>query len=276
MLIMPYICAEQIYGIYIVQRCRGKIRMRGGMCMIDDKTVAISKDTDLETVFLQDPQTVQRIDAFKDFSQKFEELMMMYGCAIREVRTKLEVLNDEFQVRRSHNPIEYIKYRVKKPLSIYEKLLRRGYPVTLDSIIDNLHDVAGIRVICGYVQDIYMIADLLTSQNDINLLEVKDYIKNPKPNGYRSLHLVVEVPVFFSDVCRPMKVEVQIRTIAMDFWATLEHQLKYKNEGEVPPGIEGELRSCSDVIANTDVRMQNLYNSLKENKDKSKPDDSHE
>ena len=176
------------------------------------------------------------------------------------------MLNDEFQVQRSHNPISYIKYRVKKPRSILEKLKRRGYPVTLQSVEENLHDVAGIRVICSYVQDIYMVADMLTSQNDITLLEVKDYIANPKPNGYRSLHLVVQIPVFFSDGCKPLKVEVQIRTIAMDFWASLEHQLKYKTEGDVPDSIAAELKDCSDVIANTDQRMQNIYNTLKKNR----------
>ena len=203
---------------------------------------------------------------FIDQETEFRQMMMMYSCAIREVRTKLEVLNDEFQVQRSHNPISYIKYRVKKRRSILEKLKRRGYPVTLQSVEENLHDVAGIRVICSYVQDIYMVADMLTSQNDITLLEVKDYIANPKPNGYRSLHLVVQIPVFFSDGCKPLKVEVQIRTIAMDFWASLEHQLKYKTEGDVPDSIAAELKDCSDVIANTDQRMQNIYNTLKKDR----------
>ena len=203
---------------------------------------------------------------FIDQETEFRQMMMMYSCAIREVRTKLEVLNDEFQVQRSHNPISYIKNRVKKPRSILEKLKRRGYPVTLQSVEENLHDVAGIRVICSYVQDIYMVADMLTSQNDITLLEVKDYIANPKPNGYRSLHLVVQIPVFFSDGCKPLKVEVQIRTIAMDFWASLEHQLKYKTEGDVPDSIAAELKDCSDVIANTDQRMQNIYNRLKKDR----------
>jgi putative GTP pyrophosphokinase len=233
---------------------------------MEENTVAVEKNSELEVVALQNPQLTQGIDAFKEVAQQFEELMMMYNSAIREVRTKLEVLNDEFNVRRSHNPISYIKFRVKKPASILEKLKRRGYPVSLASIEENLHDVAGIRVICSYVQDIYMVADMLTSQNDIKLLQVKDYIANPKPNGYRSLHLVVEIPVFFSDGCKPMKVEVQIRTIAMDFWATLEHQLKYKTEGSVSEEISQELKDCSDVIANTDSRMQNIYNSLYSNR----------
>ena len=217
---------------------------------MDENTVAVGKDIDLETVILQNVDLVENIGAFKEVAEQFQQLMMMYSCAIREVRTKLEVLNDEFQVQRSHNPISYIKYRVKKPGSILKKL----------------HDVAGIRVICSYVQDIYMVADMLTSQNDITLLEVKDYIANPKPNGYRSLHLVVQIPVFFSDGCKLLKVEVQIRTIAMDFWASLEHQLKYKTEGDVPDSIAAELKDCSDVIANTDQRMQNIYNTLKKDR----------
>lgn len=230
--------------------------------MLDERAALYSTEADLRALFADSTGSAQNIEAFHQFSRDFEELMMMYRCAIREVKTKLEVLNDEFQVRRSNNPIESIKYRVKKPMSIYEKLLRRGFPVSLESIRENLHDVAGVRVVCGYVQDIYLIADMLTSQSDISLIEVKDYIKNPKPNGYRSLHLLVEVPVFFSDECRMMKAEIQIRTIAMDYWATLEHQIKYKNNGEVPSDFEDELKACSDVIASTDMRMQKLYNEL--------------
>lgn len=229
---------------------------------MNDNTIAVEKGLDLETVVLQNIDFAENIGAFREVAKQFEELMMMYSSAIREVRTKLEVLNDEFQVKRSHNPIAYIKYRVKKPASILEKLHRRGYPVSLQSVEENLHDVAGIRVICSYVQDIYMVADMLTSQNDITVLQVKDYIANPKPNGYRSLHLVLQIPVFFSDGCKLLKVEVQIRTIAMDFWASLEHQLKYKTEGPVPDEIAQELKDCSDVIANTDQRMQNIYNTL--------------
>ncbi len=230
---------------------------------MEENTVAIEKGLELETVVLQNIDFAENIGAFREVAKQFEELMMMYNSAIREVRTKLEVLNDEFQVKRSHNPIAYIKYRVKKPASIIEKLQRRGYPVTLQSVEENLHDVAGIRVICSYVQDIYMVADMLTSQNDITVLQIKDYIANPKPNGYRSLHLVVQIPVFFSDGCKPLKVEVQIRTIAMDFWASLEHQLKYKTDGPVSDEIAQELKECSDVIAGTDLRMQNIYNTLK-------------
>ena len=232
--------------------------------------IAQNPNSELSHFAVNTPQVFEIPETFRETARQFQEAMMQYSCAIREFKTKLEVLNDEFQVQRSHNPISYIKYRVKKPASILEKLKRRGYPVTLQSVEDNLHDVAGIRVICSYVQDIYMVADMLTSQNDITLMEVKDYIANPKPNGYRSLHLVVQIPVFFSDGCKPLKVEVQIRTIAMDFWASLEHQLKYKTEGDVPDEIAAELKDCSDVIANTDQRMQKIYNTLKTNKTENK------
>ena len=229
---------------------------------MDENTVAVGKDIDLETVILQNVDLVENIGAFKEVAEQFQQLMMMYSCAIREVRTKLEVLNDEFQVQRSHNPISYIKYRVKKPRSILEKLKRRGYPVTLQSVEENLHDVAGIRVICSYVQDIYMVADMLTSQNDITLLEVKDYIANPKPNGYRSLHLVVQIPVFFSDGCKPLKVEVQIRTIAMDFWASLEHKIAYKFEGNAPENLLKELKACADMVDMLDAKMFSLNEAI--------------
>ena len=231
---------------------------------MDTSTIEIEKkaDADLQSVFMQTFEYDRLPADFREEEYHFEKLMMQYSCAIREVRTKLEVLNEEFKVKKSHNPIEIIKFRVKKPASIHEKLIRRGFPVTVQSIEDNLHDVAGVRVVCSYVQDIYAVAEMLTSQNDIELLETKDYIKNPKPNGYRSLHLVVSVPVFFSDECKPMKVEVQIRTMAMDFWATLEHQLKYKSSGPVSEEVAAELTRCSAVIAETDLRMQSIYNAI--------------
>ena len=170
------------------------------MAMLNDNVIDLSK-------------TFKNID-------KFKQLMCWYGCAIREVRTKLEVLNDDFQYSHSRNPIDNIKSRIKSPKSIYEKLIRRGYEVSTESILENLHDVAGIRVICPFVDDIYTVAAMLTAQDDIKVVQVKDYIKNPKPNGYRSLHLVVEVPIFLSAGKKIIKVEVQIRTIAMNFWAS--------------------------------------------------------
>ena len=190
-----------------------------------------------------------------DKMQQFQELMVRYNPAIREVRTKFEVLNDEFSFRNSCNPIESITSRIKKPVSIAEKLRRMGCPLTLESVSENLNDIAGIRVICSFIDDIYMVAELLARQDDITVVRVKDYIQKPKPNGYRSYHMIVEVPVFFSDGKRPMRVEIQLRTVAMDFWASLEHQMKYKQDSADRPEIAAELKSCAETIAATDARM---------------------
>ena len=190
--------------------------------------------------------------------RQFQQIMMMYTCAIREVRTKLEVLNDELSVRNQRNPIEMIKFRVKKPESIIEKLHRRNLPVSLESVVNNLDDVAGIRVICSFIDDIYEVADMLIRQDDVHVIAVKDYLKHPKSNGYRSYHMIIEVPVFFSDRKKPMRVEVQIRTIAMDFWASLDHQLKYKKELVDGTDISRELKDCADVIAQTDEKMLDI------------------
>jgi putative GTP pyrophosphokinase len=195
---------------------------------------------------------------------KFREMMMMYSCAIKEVKTKLQVLNDELSITRKRNPIEFIKSRIKQPTSIASKLKRKGCPVTVESAMDVLSDVA-VRVICAFIDDIYKVADMLTAQDDIELIKRKDYIKNPKMNGYRSLHLIVEVPVFFSDHKELMRVEVQIRTIAMDFWASLEHQLKYKKDIDDAENIMYELRACADVINRTDYHMQSLRDRIVEN-----------
>ncbi len=202
------------------------------------------------------PNLVQVPEALINQAREFQLAIMMYTCAIREVKTKLEVLNDELSIRNQRNPIEMIKSRVKKPSSIVEKLNRRNLPVSTESMIQNLDDVAGIRVICSFVDDIYTVAKMLTSQDDIKVITIKDYIKNPKPNGYRSYHLIIEIPVFFSDAKKNMRVEVQIRTIAMDFWASLDHQLKYKKDiGDTSNQISEELRQCAEVIADTDQRM---------------------
>ncbi len=195
-------------------------------------------------------------DVFSDQTHLYMELMMMYRSAIREVQTKLEVLNDEFSVRYQRNPISFIKTRIKSPNSILKKLQSKGFEISLESVHSNLHDVAGIRVICPFIDDIYAIAEMLTNQDDITLLETKDYIQNPKANGYRSLHLIVEVPVFLSDRKQPMQVEVQIRTIAMDFWASLDHQLHYKKDLENAEQISADLKECADIISATDQRMQ--------------------
>ncbi len=193
--------------------------------------------------------------------EKIEEMnatLLIYRSAIKEVKTKLDILDDELKIRRKRNPIEYMKSRVKTPGSIMDKLQRKGLNMSIESAKKNLNDIAGIRVICSFVGDIYDIAEMLKRQDDIKLIEEKDYIKNPKSNGYRSLHLVVEVPIFFSDHVEPVRVEVQIRTIAMDFWASLEHKLYYKTSGESPVHITNDLKECADVIASTDMRMQDI------------------
>jgi putative GTP pyrophosphokinase len=182
----------------------------------------------------------------------------LYLAATREITTKLENLNDEFKCTRDRNPIHLITSRVKTPKSIVDKLLRRGFPVTVESAREHLTDIAGIRVICSYIDDIDVIARMLVSQDDMELIRRTDYITNPKPNGYRSLHLIVTVPVFLSDRTERVKAEIQIRTIAMDFWAALEHDLAYKlaNDSEA---VARELRECARVIADTDRRMQALH-----------------
>ncbi|MBP7737394.1 MAG: GTP pyrophosphokinase family protein [Spirochaetes bacterium] len=186
----------------------------------------------------------------------------LYLSATREITTKLEILNDEFKYLKDRNPIQLIKPRVKTPRSILEKLHKLGFELSAESARINLNDIAGVRVICSYIDDIYTIADLLTSQNDIELIRTRDYIKNPKSNGYRSLHLIITVPVFLSDRTEKVKVEVQIRTIAMDFWASLEHEIAYKLVNGNNEEIRKELRDCADVISDTDIRMQKLYNSI--------------
>nr|WP_242837141.1 GTP pyrophosphokinase family protein [Eubacterium xylanophilum] len=202
---------------------------------------------------------------FGEEEREFQKMIMMYNGAIREVRTKLHVLNDELSITKKRNPIEFIESRIKEPVSISSKLKRKGYPVSVESAMEHLSDIAGIRVICAFIDDIYRVADMLTMQDDIEIIKRKDYIKYPKANGYRSLHLIIEVPVFFSDHKELMRVEVQIRTIAMDFWASLEHQLKYKKDIEDSDNIIYELHSCANTIHRTDLHMQSLRDRIVEN-----------
>ncbi len=216
--------------------------------------------TFLDTTDIPDIQTYFVNQAFE-----FQELMMMYNCAIREMRTKLEVLNDELSIHHQRNPIEFITSRVKKPMSIVEKLHRYGVPISVESVEKNLNDVAGVRVICSFIDDIYTVADMLLHQDDITLIKEKDYIKCPKENGYRSLHLIIEIPVFFSNQKKNIRVEVQIRTIAMDFWASVDHQLKYKQDTDDVENIDElttELKECADIIAQTDSRMQAIKDKI--------------
>lgn len=195
--------------------------------------------------------------------QPFIDLMMNYECALMEIETKLKVLNTEFALRHNRNPFESIKCRLKQPISIVRKMQKKGLAITIENIEDNLTDIAGIRVICSFPEDIYNLSDLLSQQDDINVVCIKDYIRNPKPNGYRSLHLIVEVPIFLSNEKRYMKVEVQFRTIAMDFWASLDHKLKYKRDNlKHPEIIEQELKKCADTITSVDYKMQEIRNML--------------
>lgn len=198
-------------------------------------------------------------------NKTFNSLMMRYRCVIRELQTKLEVLNDEFSADNQRNPISSIKSRIKSPASIYEKLRRKNLPFTEESIEEHLDDVAGVRVICPFISDIYAMVDLIASQDDITILKIKDYIKNPKENGYRSYHMIVEIPVFFAKGKTPMRVELQIRTNGMDFWATLEHQLRYKKGIEEMPGydeISEELLHSARAIIEADNEMQRIKDKI--------------
>jgi len=188
----------------------------------------------------------------------YQETMMRYHCAILEMRTKLEVLSKDLAVRYRRNPIEFIESRLKKPSSIARKLRGDGHEVSVENMVRYVADIAGIRVLCAYIDDIYEIARMLALQKDVRLINVKDYIKAPKDNGYRSYHMIVEIPVYFSDKVLPVRCELQIRTIAMDFWATLDHDLQYKKEVEDAEQIMKELKECADIIHETDERMMRL------------------
>ncbi len=220
--------------------------------------LSMNPESELHRSVVSVPDLASVPEGLVAYARQFQEAMMMYSCAIREVKTKLEVLNDELSIKNKRNPIEIIKSRVKRPESIMEKLNRRNLPLDVHSMIHNLDDIAGIRVICAFVDDIYDIVDMLVRQDDIKVIAIKDYIKNPKPNGYRSYHMIIEIPVFFSEKKQSIRVEVQIRTIAMDFWASVEHNIKYKREIEGADEIIRELKECADVISSTDAKLLEL------------------
>lgn len=191
-------------------------------------------------------------------TRDFKKLMTYYKCALMEIETKFNVLNQQFSLQHDRNPINSIKCRLKNPISIQNKIKRKNFPNTLESIEKNINDVAGVRVVCSFIDDVYRLADDFLTQDDINLIEMKDYIKNPKDNGYRSLHLIVSVPIFLSEEKKIMKVEIQLRTIAMDFWASLEHQLRYKKKYEFSDYMEKELMECANISADLDKRMDSI------------------
>ena len=196
------------------------------------------------------------------FQQQYREMMQLYSAAVREVRTKVEILDEEFRTRYAHNPIHHIDSRLKSPQSMMKKLARKGLPQTLEAAEANLNDIAGVRIICNYLDDIYRIADLLQRQRDVEFVHRRDYIENPKESGYRSLHLVIRIPVFLSSHTELVPVEVQIRTIAMDFWASLEHQLRYKSNHETTQQLRRRLQHCAEASAALDREMQDIYREI--------------
>ena len=188
----------------------------------------------------------------------WKEVMLIYNSALKQISTKLEILNDEFQHVHRYNPIEHIKSRVKTSESIVKKLEKHGYESTIQNMVEHVNDIAGIRVICSFTSDIYRIAEMISNQSDIKVISVKDYFVNPKPSGYKSYHMLVTVPVYLSDRIVDTKVEIQIRTVAMDFWASLEHKINYKFEGNAPAYIKNELIECSKMASELDRRMLSL------------------
>lgn len=204
------------------------------------------------------------VSADRNGIDSWKEVTLIYNSALKQISTKLEILNDEFQHVHRYNPIEHIKSRIKTPESIVKKLKKHGYESTIENMVKYVNDIAGIRVICSFTSDIYQIAEMISNQSDIKVISVKDYIVNPKPSGYKSYHMIVSVPVYLSDRIEETKVEIQIRTVAMDFWASLEHKIHYKFEGNAPEHIREQLVECSRIVSNLDDRMLSLNREIQE------------
>lgn len=198
----------------------------------------------------------------------WQKIMFLYNSAIKEVRTKLDIMNDEFQYIHQYNPIEYIKSRIKTPESIVNKLRRNGYDSSMQNMVEHVNDIAGIRLVCSFTSDIYRLAEMIGKQKQFTIVYIKDYIKHPKESGYRSYHMIITVPIHTSDGIIPTKVEIQIRTIAMDFWASLEHKIYYKFEGNAPDYISQELRDCAAIVSKLDAKMLSLNEAIIEAKAK--------
>lgn len=198
----------------------------------------------------------------------WKTMMFLYNSALKEVGTKLEILNDEFVHIHNYNPIEYIKSRIKTPESIVKKLKKGGYESTIENMVTYVKDIAGIRIVCSFTSDIYKLAEMIGRQNDLTVISVKDYMKHPKESGYKSYHMIVSVPIFLSNRVVDTKVEIQIRTIAMDFWASLEHKIYYKFEGNAPEYISRDLRECAEIVSNLDAKMLSLNQAILEAKEK--------
>lgn len=233
--------------------------------MKKEKQPMTNETTDLTSIL-----PAQSLEQIRRQSHGFITLMSYYKCAMMEVETKLNVLNEEFSLRFDRNPINSIQSRLKSPVSIEEKLTSKNLPMTLQTIEKNLNDIAGVRVICSFLEDIYLLADCLLQQDDITLIERKDYIAHPKPNGYRSLHLIVQIPIYLQAGKRNMRVEIQLRTIAMDCWASLEHQLRYKKGLTDTKHISNELQRCATLSAELDMRMDRLRKQLIDESDHEK------
>lgn len=223
-------------------------------------TNKINDLSNLKNMFPDITDSIQRRvkDVFKERTLDLKRLYMYYKCGMMEVETKLKVLNEEFKLRDDSNPIESIKSRLKSPESLIDKMMRRGFPLTIESVEENVNDIAGIRVVCSFKEDVYSIADALLKQDDIELIEIKDYIKNPKPSGYRSLHVIVGVPIFLENEKKIVRVEIQFRTIAMDFWASLEHQIRYKKEIKDSKEISDKLLECAEIASSLDESMSEI------------------
>ena len=205
----------------------------------------------------------------------WKTVIFLYNAALKEVGTKLEILNDEFQHVHQYNPIEHIKTRIKTPESIVKKLKRYGYETSIENMVRYVNDIAGVRLICSFTSDIYRLAEMIGNQSDLKVLSIKDYIKNPKDSGYKSYHMLVSVPIFLSDSVVDTKVEIQIRTIAMDFWASVEHKIRYKKEPEIPDKISADLIKCAGLIEKIDAKMQKLNKKIAELEAEELPEEIH-
>ncbi len=210
----------------------------------------------------EDDQKSEALAELAEIRSQFTRFMMTYQFGLAEIVTKINILKDEFTHIHRYSPIEHVSSRLKTPASILQKASRRGIPLTIDAIRENILDIAGVRISCSFISDTYRIAEMLSGQADVTVLETKDYIANPKPNGYKSLHLLVEIPVFLSDRVQPVCVELQIRTIAMDFWAALEHKIYYKYEREIPEALLRELTEAAEAASRLDIKMERLHDEI--------------
>ena len=256
---MVFLAALTIQPIHSIPKYK-QIQEEFTVEAIENNPNNVIEEIQENTAVIKQLPKLDEMDHFMELLHDAKGLMSRYRCAIMEEETKFKVLNEELSLQSDHNPIESIKSRLKAPESIFGKLKRKRLPVTLESIEGNLFDIAGVRVICCFIDDIYMLADCLIRQDDVTLIEMKDYIRNPKGNGYRSLHLIISVPIFLQNEKRNVKVEVQLRTIAMEFWANLEHQMRYKKDlsPELLEKISTELGACAETSAELDLRMQEI------------------